>query len=328
MKHWFIYGMLITGTALLFGSCKEIIAEDITGDTPELIVPTVNDTVQSNPVLFKWEPLEGASKYRLQVASPGFANISQYALDTTVTVTEFSFALDSNEYELKLTALNGGYTSQTLGPVKFWVGVSPSGGGNSVVLSSPEDGAYVNGEFDQFSWNPLTGTSSYEFSLRKGTSFETGQIIHFQNGISTSTLTLPSTVNLTEGTYHWGVKAYLSGGVETIYTKRALLVDTTSPNTPNTPFSPNGTVSPVSTPFSWSNGTDNGAVQSPVWSVLQISDDANFGTTLDEQVISGNSVSIDLSGYTFGTTYYWRVYNFDEAENTSYFSVTNSFTVN
>lgn len=328
MKHGLIIGIFTAITVLLLGSCKEIIAEDITGNTPVLLVPAVNDTVQANPVLFKWEMMEGATKYRLQVVSPGFSNISQFWLDTTVTSTEFSFALDSSEYELKLTALNGGYESQTLGPIKFWVGVSPAAGGNTVVLSSPADGAYANAAFNQFTWNALTGASSYEFSLRKGTNFETGEVIHFQNGISTSTITLPSSIDLTEGTYHWGVKAYLSSGAETVYSKRALSVDTTSPNMPAAPFAPSGSASQVNTNFSWSNGSDNGSIQSPIWSVLEISDDPNFGSVIEEHTVSGSSIAIDLSGYTFGVTYYWRVYNFDEAGNSSYFSPTTNFTMN
>ena len=44
----------------LFSSCKEIIAKNISSDVPVLIVPSVNDTVQFNPVQFKWEEVDGA----------------------------------------------------------------------------------------------------------------------------------------------------------------------------------------------------------------------------------------------------------------------------
>ena len=104
--------LLLFGIAISAVSCEKIIAEDITAETPVLILPAENDTVSQNPVHFKWQELEGASKYHLEVVSPSFAAISQFALDSVVTGTDFYFNLDSNEYELKLTALNGGYESQ------------------------------------------------------------------------------------------------------------------------------------------------------------------------------------------------------------------------
>ena len=76
-----------------------------------------------NPVHFKWEEMEGASIYRLEIVSPSFASINQFLLDSLVVGTDFYLDLDSNEYELRLTAQNGVYESQILAPVKFWVGV-------------------------------------------------------------------------------------------------------------------------------------------------------------------------------------------------------------
>lgn len=327
MRNLWIYTCLLLAALTGLTGCKEIIAEDITGDTPVLYVPAANDTVQVNPVLFKWELLEGASKYRLQVVSPSFANISIFALDTIVTSTEFNFPLDSNVYELKLTALNGGYESQTLGPIKFWVGIAPTSSGSTVVLDEPAEDAFVNDDVDQFSWNALSGATSYEFSLRKGTSFETGQIIHTQNNVVTNVLTLPAGVTIVEGNYYWGVKAYLSDGTETVYTKRALQVDTTAPNTPVGPFMPTGNVNTNTVTFSWVNGNDGGTIHSPVTSLLEIASDSQFTNIVDQFEVSGSSQVVDVSGYAPGT-YYWSVINTDEAGNQSNYSATTTITVN
>lgn len=314
---------------LLTTGCKEIIAKKISSETPVLIVPSINDTVQFNPVQFKWEEMEGATSYRLQVVTPGFSNISYFTLDTFVTGTEFYVALDSAGYELKLTALNAGYESQTLGPVPFWVGVQPSAGsGSSVTLSAPSAGAYEPGNFPgPFSWNTVISATSYEFSLRTGSVFATGAPVHFQNGIATTNLTLPGTVNLQEGTYTWGVKAYLSNGGETNYSTRLLYIDATAPNIPAGTMIPSGTFETGTVVFSWSNGTDPGTIQSPVTSVLQISTDPGFASTWAEESIQGNSVSVDMSSAPFGT-YYWRVYNTDAAGNTSAYSASHQFTLN
>lgn len=329
MKYPVIVVTLIT-LLIAAQSCKDIVAENIEGDLPVLLVPYQNDTVDVNPVHFKWEVVEGATKYRLQVVSPSFSSISSYALDTLVTGTEFFQALDSNEYELKLTAVNAGYTSQTLGPIKFWVGISPTYTNNEVVLTSPTNNQYVNASFSgPFSWNSMIDLNSFEFSLREGTNFASGTVVDFQNNISSTSVSLSSGIVLEEGEYTWGVKAYLSSGFETPFSKRTIRVDTTNPNEPLGPFSPFGTMSPTLITFQWSNGSDNGIIKSPVTSYLEISTDSGFASLFEGGAIEvqGNQIVVDMTTADLGT-YYWRVINEDEAGNTSVYSATNSFAIN
>lgn len=310
--------------SLLLGSCKDIVATDISNITPVLIVPTAGDTLMSNPVLFKWEEVDGATKYRLQVVSPSFSTISDYILDTIVSGTQFTYSLDSTVFELKLTAMNAGYSSQTLGPVQFWVGVSPTVNLSQVVLTGPDDGDYVNASFNnQFTWQPLQGANTYEFSLREGTNFSTGFIVHTQNAISTAQYTLPGSIDLEEGSYSWGVKAYFSSG-ETYYSTRTFLLDQTAPNIPSL-LNPAAMsfLSPGAITFSWSNGSDGGTIHSPVRSVIQISDDSGFSNILFTDDIIGSSATFNLST----GSYYWRVYNYDEAGNVSSYSQVNQFIV-
>lgn len=320
---------LVIAALFVATGCKEIIAKNITSETPVLIVPSANDTVPYNPVQFKWEPMDGATKYRLQVVTPGFSNISYFALDTLVTGTEFYAALDSAKYEMKLTAVNAGYESQVLGPIAFWVGVQPtSGTGTSVSLSFPLAGAYKQDNFvGPFEWGTIASANSYEFSLREGTTFSTGNPIHFQNNISTSIINLPSSLALGEGEYSWGVKAYLTNGTETGYSTRTFAVDVTNPNTPAGTFTPSGTFETGTVTFSWNNGMDPGVVKAPVTSVLQIASDSGFTTIVEEESVQGNTVAIDMTSESMGV-YYWRVYNVDAAGNSSTYSTTNQFTLN
>jgi len=309
--------------SVLFVSCEKIVAEDISGDLPIVILPTTNDTVQINPVHFKWEEMEGATRYHLQVVSPSFTSINQYTIDSIIIGTNFFISLDSNEYEMKLTALNAGYESLTTGPIKFWVGVQPSSSSGSVVLLNPADLEYVNGTFNkQFSWNSLTSATSYEFSLRQGTNFSTGTVLDAQNGIST--LTYTSSATLTEGEYNWGVKAYLTGGSETLFSIRKLYVDLTAPN-----------VATLSVPadfslqsqglitFTWSNGTDPGSVHAPVNSFIEIATDTGFTNVIHSQSIQSNTVDVTLNA----GTYFWRVTNTDDAGNTTPSTSTFQFSV-
>lgn len=293
--------------------------------TPVLIVPAASDTILSNPVLFKWEEMEGATKYRLQVVSPSFSSISYYVLDTIVTNTQLTYSLDSTVFELKLTAMNGGYTSQTLGPVQFWVGVGPTVNVSQVILSSPSSDNYVNSTFnDSFSWQSISGALTYEFSLRESDNFAIGNILHTQNAISTTQFTLPGSLVLDEGTYSWGVKAYFASG-ETNYSTRKFYIDLTDPNTPTLTspaamsFQSTGVIT-----FSWSNGIDGGVVHAPIHSIIEVSDDPSFTTILFTDDLIGSTSNFTLTTGTF----YWRVYNYDEADNTSAYSTINQFIVN
>ncbi|MCF8414632.1 MAG: hypothetical protein K9G40_00205 [Crocinitomicaceae bacterium] len=309
----------------IFTSCKEIIAEDITNRTPELIVPTISDTVMSNPVQFKWEAMDGATKYHLQVVSPSFSTISDYVIDTIIYTTNFSFPLDSNEFELKLTALNGGYTSKTLGPIHFWVGISPSSSTGTITLLSPSEDAYINESFDgTFTWQGFMSASSYEYSLRKGSSFATGSIQHTQNGITASSYVIPNTVELTEGLYYWGVKGYTQFG-ETYFKTSTFQVDLTDPTTPSLlyptsmDFPSSGLIN-----FTWNNGTDVGVIQSPIQSIIEVSVDPGFSSILKTDTLIGSS-----QGYTLSPgTYYWRVINMDLAGNSSAYSIVHQFFAN
>jgi hypothetical protein len=302
--------------AILFTSCETIIAEDISAITPVLILPASADTVEFNPIHFKWQEIEGATNYHLQVVSPSFSLISEYLLDTVVTGSDFFFDLDSNEYELMLTANNGAYTTQTLGPVKFWVGATTTTStSNVVVLSYPSDGLYVNEDFtNEFEWEDLSNETNFEFQIREGTSFATGTLIDLLPNLSSTSVTLGPI--LTEGEYIWGVKAYFTSS-ETLYSLNTLYVDTVNPNKAvlslpvDASTELNGTIA-----FTWNNGTDGGAITSPMYSRLQIATDAGFTDIIEDVEFIGSTHNFDFTPPLLGPgTYHWRVLNNDDAGN-------------
>lgn len=314
------YLVMLIAVASAFMSCEKIVAEDITGKVPVVILPTSGAQIISNPVHFKWEEMKGAAKYHLMVVSPNFVSPQSYALDTLVSGTDFYYSLDSNLYELKLVGVNAGYRSDTLGPIAFEVTGASGGSSNNLVLTNPTNGAFVNATFNgNFNWNPLSDVVNYEFSLRAGTNFTTGNPLATQPGISTSNYTY--TPALTEGEYVWRVTANFSSGNST-FTTHTFAVDTAAPNLPvlSAPLD-NSNLSTGTIAFVWSNGNDPGNVNSPVTSRLEISTNQAF-TSPDIYNVSGNTTSIDLSN---GGTYYWRVMNIDEAGNQSSYSSVFSF---
>ncbi len=299
--------------------CKDIIAVNISDVTPEIIIPSTNDTVQVNPVHFKWKEVEGATKYHLEVVSPSFASISQFNLDTIISGLDFFAPLDSSEYEMRLTALNAGYTSNSSSIIHFWVGVSPSSGSSQIALLLPENNGYYNETFNGlFDWENVTGAQSYEFYLKKGSSFETGISVDYSSELEISSKTV-STSLFSEGEFHWGVRAYYSNGTESVLSKRRFYIDTTNPVQPTLQAPLNGSNQiPGSINFSWNSGSDAGLIQSPITSILEISTDIGFSQP-DIYNINGNSTSITING-TLGQIYYWRIKNRDAAGNLSPYS--------
>ncbi len=103
---------------LLIVSCQEIINEEnISNDTIQLLAPGNNSVLATNQkISFNWQPLTGASDYRLQVATPNFTTANQIVLDTLISGNAFavdSLAAKSYEWRVKgqNSAFETGYTS-------------------------------------------------------------------------------------------------------------------------------------------------------------------------------------------------------------------------
>jgi hypothetical protein len=307
-----IGSLLMLILAFSFTSCKDFIEKNIEDETPVIILPGLNDTISANPVHFKWEELDGATKYRLEVVSPSFASIESFVVDSIVTGTNFYIDLDSNQFQFRLTALNAGYTSKTTAIQTFWVGTSQGSSGTTVELIDPLNGIYVNEAFTgEFSWYALPNVSSYTFELHESNSFA-GLTIHYADQLGICNINSYDGTELTEGPYTWGVKAYINNGTETVYTKRTFYVDTVNPGLASL-VSPANAVSlnPGLITFSWTNPTDQGIVQSPLFATLEVSTNNTFTNLLTPETVTGTSTSMDL---VIGT-YYWRIKLKDSAGN-------------
>lgn len=311
------YIIRLTGLLLslsIFG-CKDFIEKNISEDTPVLILPANDDTIGANPVHIKWEELEGATKYRIEIVSPSFSNIQNFPLDSIVSGTNFYFGLDSAQYEIRITAMNAGYSSYPSAIKRFWVGTSQGNSNGGVTLLSPVSGAYYNESFPgNFSWNTqaLGSVSSCTFELHE-TELFSGALLDIADQLTSAGITSLDGSQLDEGTYCWGVKAYLTGNGETNFSKRIFYIDKTAPGN-GTPTSPanNATVASGSILFNWDLPADEGEIQSPVGGKVQLSTFANFATIYKTGTSNSNSVTI--SNITSGT-YYWRVILKDEAGN-------------
>lgn len=323
MKKSIIYFVGLILLVVTGSSCEKIIAKDITNVTPILITPSLEDTLDTNPIHFKWEEVEGAENYRLEVVSPSFGSVHSFDVDSMITGTDFFIDLDSNEYEVRLTALNAGYTSVTTPARKFWLTSNSTSGTGGLVLTTPLNGAYVNDLFDgQFAWTTGSPVTSCEFSLRKGSSFAAGVEIENLTNISSSLITYQG--SLEEGEYHWGVIAHYTSGESTPYVVQNFFVDTVLPPLATLISPANiGIENQGSVTFTWSLGNDTGGVQSPVSAVIEVANDVGFTDIIESDSVTGTTHDFTL---TIGT-YYWRVKTIDEAGNETTYTSPNQFTV-
>ena len=102
---------LILVSFLIF-SCEEIINEEnLSNKTIQLLAPTNNAIIAKKTVIsFNWDVLTGATQYRLQIATPNFANATQIKLDTLINSRNFTIdSLSVKTYEWRVKGVNSVY---------------------------------------------------------------------------------------------------------------------------------------------------------------------------------------------------------------------------
>ena len=82
---------------------------DIRTKTVAVIAPSPGVTTTSQSILFAWEPVFGATKYRLMIASPSFNQVEILHEDTTTEQTSFRASLPAGVYQWRIQALNEQY---------------------------------------------------------------------------------------------------------------------------------------------------------------------------------------------------------------------------
>ena len=319
-----IKAVLMVLLALSIVGCKDVIEEDISNENVVVIIPQNNITLTSNNVHFKWEELEGASHYNLQLVEPSFDAIQTFILDSNITGTNFYQILDPGDYEFKVRAENGAYETAYTGPYSFTVDSVSDLAGQLVPLASPVDMHYTNLTDFTAAWQSLFAADYYEFQIRSGQDFNTGSVIFTESniyGLTYATTTGPLSI---EGYYSWGVKG-INQSSQSDYNSHVIGADFTVPNdviitTPVDAYS--ATTDTVT--FHWNYGIDPGTVNSPISYSMHLGNDINF-TTYTEYTSTVDSVTVN--DIPTGT-YYWRVYALDEAGNQSvYYSNSHSLII-
>ncbi|MCD4664836.1 MAG: hypothetical protein K8R68_06150, partial [Bacteroidales bacterium] len=78
---------------LTFMACKDIIEDDLTRQSVNLLAPpdAFHTTISTHS--FWWDVVEGSEGYNLQIVSPSFDYIERLFLDTNITFNRYDYSL-------------------------------------------------------------------------------------------------------------------------------------------------------------------------------------------------------------------------------------------
>ncbi|MGH2667450.1 hypothetical protein [Flavobacterium sp.] len=318
--------IMLFAIALIAFSCEDILEDDISNDTIQIISPLNGAQIESNVVKFQWNSLKGADKYRVQV----YGDNQIVVLDSLVeNKTNLTYPLTEGDYQWRVRGENFAYQSTYSVQSAFSMIVSDDLTNQQVVLSAPDNDTYVNFTNVTLNWLTLVNATSYSVEV---INVSNGQQVFLNPAITGTSVTM-NNPNLTDGIYEWRVKAKNSANATETqqYASRRFSVDRVLPNQPG--FVPTSTPADNGSPiaantsitFTWVIPSDSGNVMSPITYVIQFSND-NFAT----QPFQSTDVTSTTFSQSFNTAgvYFWKVLAKDKAGNVSVPSVIRKFTLN
>ena len=300
----FKFFILISSLSMLF-SCKDILEENLEDKEVTILSPENGITTSESPINFIWEKVEGADQYKIQIATPSFSNIRQIILDSVISETKFSLALNPGVYEWRVKALNSAY--ETTYSCRFITIDSTLDLRNKhIIITHPTMNDTINYAVYQIKWSSLYGATNYLIQIFQ----ENDNLYKYK-----ITTDLSYTDTLIDGSFKVRVMGQnLSSNSQ--YTERIIVVDQIQPAKPilTLPLNNYSTTDTIMN-FQWSNVTDTGT---PITYFLNVySDSLMQNTAMPEIATPNNQYSVTL---TPNSIFWWGVSAKDAAGNISLFS--------
>ena len=302
-------------------SCDDIIEEDITDNNITVQYPLNEQEIKSNVVNFQWEELKGADDYRIQIYATG----QNVMVDTLVNKANFTYNLTPGKYQWRVRGENFAYQTPYTFPASFTLTETSDLTNQQVLLLYPDPGAYTKNLTPTFSWTNVSAATNYSYQLIDITNGNS--LLHEENSLTGTSISLPTGIITQDGQYTWKVKALnTENETETPFASRNFYVDTTPPNVPlnTTPVDNKQTPVNEEVDFSWTVATDSGPVSSSISYTIQIAQDQNFATIINSAITTSPTYQYT---FTLAGNYYWRVKATDKAGNVSTFSTAYKITI-
>jgi hypothetical protein len=297
-------------------SCDELIDEDISNETIEIIAPTDNLVTNKTTLTFWWNELDEAASYRLQIVTTHFDTVLSVPLDTLISKTKFSVTLNPNRYQWRVKAINSGSETEWF-TRSFTIQDVPDLSDQEVPLRLPSNNAVFGKTSIKFQWYTIPNATNYALIVKKDTWDGNLAIPMEFTAKDTITKILP------EGTYVWGIRGYNDNSQSKVQ-NRTFIIDLTAPQKPvlQTP-SDNSTVSSLPVDLVWEYSSEDAT---EVYDSIYIAKDENFSSTSKLFFEKSTSKSYSLST-TYKGTVYWKVKTIDKAGNQGSFSEPFKFTI-
>jgi hypothetical protein len=310
--------IVLSVVLLCITRCDDIIEKDLSKKTVTLTAPSDGVSTTYASQNFVWETVNGATDYRLQIATPTFDNIEKLLVDAVMDTNVYSYTLSPGKYQWRVCAYNGS-TETSYSVHSLTIKDTSDISSQTIVPVGPADNYISSKSAVQFSWQNLYNATSYQLQIKK-----TSDASVLYPNVFTTYDTL--TQSVPEGSYQWSVRGYNSTTktYTTYSVSRSLVIDQTAPGLPTLKSPANqSTQTSNLINFQWTKPTDN---LTQVTDSLLVASDSLF-TNLTVAIKTGISASSYSHTFTSAGKYYWKVKSTDQAGNQGQYSNKWYFTI-
>lgn len=304
------------GLLTILTSCDDVLEEDISDTLLTIISPEDKTSIEGNSVQFRWNSIEGAKNYRLQI----MRNNQIILLDSLINETIFNYQINPGSYTWRIRGENFAYKTPYTFENLFTISESLDLTNQLITLNNPSDNLYTNNTDLSFSWQSISTADFYDFEI-----LNSNNIIFQETDIVGSSINIPNNTISEDSKYTWQVKAK-NATSSTVFFNRVFYIDTENPPAPTLQKPDDNQIfsSEQDITFSYTF-TDTGAVKSNILSTIEISQDESFSKLFLSDTSDDDEIII-----SFNTTgkYYWRVKGKDITGNQGSNSDSRSFTIN
>ncbi len=308
----------------VLSSCRDVFETDLTGQDITVVMPVDSALVTDMTVQFKWQEVDGASGYRLEIVQPSFAAPTSYEFDSTISTTEAFIVLNPGEYQWRVSATNhsssSNYETRTL-----YVDSTFDLSTQTMNLITPENGYYTKDSIISFACQEFLIADQYNFVVKEGTNWSTANdvedVIAYDNVYTSSNI-------FDEGNYMWHARAENNLPSITAYSNQwTFHVDQTAPPASNI-VEPIATTTPLYADstflFDWTRPTDGSTVQAPNYDRILIYSDTTQTAISTYEILNEDST---LTLPSTAGDYWWRIQSFDAVGNEQTESIAVKFVV-
>jgi len=295
--------LLTFAIALCLVACQDIVEPNLAKTTISALGPSNGVSTTSNAITFWWDPLNGATNYRITAVSPSFSNVTKLVFDTVITGTKFNYSFLPGRYQWRLRAQNGSsYTPYAT--YNLTIDTTSNLSSQQVLLLSPANNSASNQNKQVFLWTPLALANQYTIEI-----YDSTNALIYTKALITSDTSSYSFSK--DGKYHWDVKAQnstsITSSVQTFY----FSLNRTIPNPPSLTYPTYNDTASSPVHLTWTRNSNNISYDS-----LAIASDSLFKYPILQTKTITNSYTYSYSA-AVGTVYFWKVKSIDNAGNSS-----------